>query len=119
MSKPAPSLKDGFLALNRGDLAVAGEACKRALNDNPESVQAHFLVGLVALEGQQRQIAHEAFKSVIKLDRDHAAAWVHLAKLNVGEGRIKAAEAALKNAPYPAHRSGRDRDDGNRPQSTR
>ena len=96
MSKPAPSLKDGFLALNRGDLAVAGEACKRALNDNPESVQAHFLVGLVALEGQQRQIAHEAFKSVIKLDRDHAAAWVHLAKLNVGEGRIKAAEAALK-----------------------
>lgn len=96
MSKPAPSLKDGFLALNRGDLAAAGEACKQALSDNPESVQAHFLVGLVALEGQQRQIAHEAFKSVIKLDKDHAAAWVHLAKLNVGEGRIKAAEAALK-----------------------
>ena len=32
MSIPAPSLKDGFLALNRGDLAAAGEACKKALS---------------------------------------------------------------------------------------
>ena len=73
MSKSAPSLKDGFLALNRGDLAAAGEACKQALSDI-QNRSAHFLVGL-ALEGHQRQIAHEAFKSVIKLDKNHAAAW--------------------------------------------
>ena len=90
------SLADGFAALNRGDLATAGEACKQALAANQKLVPAHFLVGLVALEGKQRQVAHEAFKSVVKLDRDHAAAWAHLAKLNVGEGRIAAAESALR-----------------------
>ncbi|MAS22458.1 MAG: sulfotransferase [SAR116 cluster bacterium] len=90
------SLADGFAALNRGDLATAGEACKQALAIDQTHVPAHFLVGLVALEGKQRQVAHEAFKSVVKLDRDHAAAWAHLAKLNVGEGRIAAAESALR-----------------------
>lgn len=90
------SLADGFAALNRGDLGVAGEACKQALATNQKHVPAHFLVGLVALEGKQRKVAHEAFKSVITLDRDHAAAWAHLAKLNVGEGRIAAAESALR-----------------------
>ena len=90
------SLADGFAALNRGDLATAGEACKQALAIDQSHVPAHFLVGLVALEGKQRQVAHEAFKSVVKLDRDHAAAWAHLAKLNVGEGRIAAAESALR-----------------------
>lgn len=90
------SLTDGFAALNRGDLATAGEACKQALAIDQTHVPAHFLVGLVALEGKQRQVAHEAFKSVVKLDRDHAAAWAHLAKLNVGEGRIAAAESALR-----------------------
>lgn len=90
------SLAEGFAALNRGDLATAGEACKQALAIDQTHVPAHFLVGLVALEGKQRQVAHEAFKSVVKLDRDHAAAWAHLAKLNVGEGRIAAAESALR-----------------------
>lgn len=90
------TLADGFSALNRGDLATAGEACKQALARDPQHVPAHFLVGLVALEGKQRPVAHEAFKSVIKLDRNHAAAWAHIAKLNVGEGRIIAAESALK-----------------------
>ena len=90
------SLADGFAALNRGDLTTAGEACKQALAANQKHVPAHFLVGLVALEGKRRQVAHEAFKSVVTLDRDHAAAWAHLAKLNVGEGRIAAAESALR-----------------------
>jgi len=90
------TLADGFSALNRGDLATAGEACKQALSLNPQAVPAHFLVGLVALEGKERRVAHDAFKSVVKLDRNHAAAWAHLAKLNVGEGRIAAAESALK-----------------------
>ena len=93
---PSLTLSDGFAALNRGDLATAGEACKQALEKDQAQASAHFLVGLVALEGKQRQVAHQAFKSVLKLDKDHAAAWAHLAKLNVGEGRIAAAEAALK-----------------------
>ena len=96
MGRPPIDLTEGFAALNRGDLARAGAACKAALDSDPEFVPAHFLVGLVALEGNQRQVAHEAFKSVVKLDANHAPAWVHLAKLNASEGRLALAEAALK-----------------------
>jgi len=89
-------LNEGFRALNRGKLDAAAKACKEALEEDPGLAQAHFLVGLVALEGEERRIAHEAFKSVVKLDRDHAAAWAQLARLNAGEGRIVLAEKALR-----------------------
>lgn len=89
-------LDEGFRALNRGDLETAGAACQQLLAQDPELIPAHFLVGLVGLEGKERAVAHEAFKSVVKLDRDHAAAWAQLARLNVSEGRISLAEAALK-----------------------
>jgi tetratricopeptide (TPR) repeat protein len=90
------ALKEGFAALNQNDLATAGDACRRALELDPLCAPAHFLVGLVATEAKERRAAHEAFKSVVKLDRDHAAAWAQLAKLNMGEGRIALAERALK-----------------------
>ncbi len=89
-------LKQGFDALNRGALDEAGEACRTAIQFAPDSPQAHFLVGLVALETSERALAHRAFKSVIKLDRDHAAAWAHLARLNSSEGRVAQAELALR-----------------------
>lgn len=90
------SLADGFAALNRGDLATAGEACQQALTKNQRDVAAHFLVGLVAVEGKQRRIAHQAFKSVVGLDKNHAAAWAHIANLCIGEGRMDATELALR-----------------------
>jgi len=89
-------LDEGFRALNLGRLEAAAKACQDALAEDPHLTQAHFLVGLVALEGEERRVAHEAFKSVVKLDRDHAGAWAQLARLNAGEGRIALAEAALK-----------------------
>jgi tetratricopeptide (TPR) repeat protein len=95
-ARTAQLLAEGFRALNRGKLEAAAKVCEEVLAENPGVVQAHFLVGLVALEGAERRIAHDAFKSVVKLDRDHAAAWAQLARLNSGEGRIALAEAALK-----------------------
>ena len=89
-------LQEGFEALNRGQLDVAAKACQRALAQRPDLAPAHFLVGLVAVEGDERRVAHEAFKSVVKIDRDHAAAWAQLARLNASEGRIALAESALK-----------------------
>ncbi len=88
-------LADGFAALNRGDLALAGSYCQQALDKDLENPNAHFLVGLVALEAPDRPNAHRAFKSVVKLDPDHAAAWSQLARLNASEGRVKLAEQAL------------------------
>ena len=88
-------LQEGFDALNRGQLDVAAKACQSALSQRPDLAPAHFLVGLVAVEGDERRVAHEAFKSVVKIDHDHAAAWAQLACLNASEGRIALAESAL------------------------
>ena len=89
-------LQEGFEALNRGQLDIAAKACQSALSQRPDLAPAHFLVGLVAVEGDERRVAHEAFKSVVKIDRNHAAAWAQLARLNATEGRIALAESALK-----------------------
>lgn len=92
----AQRLQEGFEALNRGHLDTAAKACQQVLAEHPDLAAAHFLVGLVAVEGDERRVAHEAFKSVLKLDRNHAAAWAQLARLNASEGRIASAEDALK-----------------------
>jgi len=92
----AELLRNGFKALNQGDLMAAGEACKQAITLNPEDPGVHFLVGLVALEAEDRSNAHRAFRSVVKLDNNHAAAWAQLARLNASEGRIAQAEQGLK-----------------------
>ena len=90
------TLAEGFAALNKGDLATAGEVCKQALARDQSYVPAHFLVGLVALEDKQRHVGHEAFKSVVKLDKDHAVAWAHIANSCIAEGRMDATELALR-----------------------
>lgn len=89
-------LNKGFTALNKGDIERAGSACQEALSLQPESPEAHFLVGLVALEAEDRANAHRAFRSVVALDNNHAAGWAHLTRLNASEGRIQQAERGLK-----------------------
>ncbi|HEY7776626.1 MAG TPA: sulfotransferase [Kineobactrum sp.] len=89
-------LQQGFDALSRGRLEEAGRHCQQALAQQPELVPAHFLVGLIALEAMERKTAFSAFQSVVRLDRDHAAAWAQLAKLYMSEGQVKLADAALR-----------------------
>jgi len=91
-------MKQGLLALNSGDLQRAGSICQQVLALAPDLVQAHFLVGLVALEAKDRKTAFQAFGSVTKLDPDHAAGWAHLARLFMGEGQVSRADAALSQA---------------------
>jgi tetratricopeptide (TPR) repeat protein len=86
----------GFEALSSGELRVAGECCRSALQIQPDLVQAHFLVGLVALESRERQCALRAFRTVVRLERDHGAAWAHLARLYMGGGQVNRADAALR-----------------------
>jgi tetratricopeptide (TPR) repeat protein len=91
-------LQQGFAALNRGDIAAAARCCQQALALQPDLVQAHFLTGLVALEARERKTAFEAFISVTRLDREHAAAWAQLARLFMAEGQVNKADSALKEA---------------------
>ena len=89
-------LSKGFDALACGNLAEASSCCQQALQLQPEVVPGHFLVGLVALEAKDRKIAFSAFQSVVRLDREHAAAWAHLAKLYMSDGQVNRADSALR-----------------------
>lgn len=89
-------LTEGYDQLRRGNIEAAGQCCEKVLRAQPDLVPGHFLVGLVALEGKQRKTAFSAFQSVVKLDRDHAPAWAHLAKLYMSEGQVNLADAALR-----------------------
>lgn len=92
------TLNRGFNLLEQGDVRGAADCCKKAIAIKPDLVQAHFLVGLVALEAKDRRTAFSAFSSVTHLDAKHAAAWAHLAKLYMGEGQVNLADAALREA---------------------
>lgn len=96
MAEPLQALlQRGFDALNRGKVDTAAAICREALDLEPQLPQAHFLVGLVATEAGDRPNAHRAFRTVVKLDPNNAAAWAQLARLNASEGRVVQAEKAL------------------------
>ena len=91
-------LSRGFQAISKGDLKTAAESAQAALDVDRELPQAHFLVGLIGLASNDRATAFKAFQSVVSIDKDHAAAWAHLAKLFMTEGQVNRADAALKEA---------------------
>ena len=103
MSKQPPAwmqqaLQEGFSALQAGNTDKAGECCRRVLTERQDLPQAHFLVGLVALELGQRRVAISAFGSVTELEPAHGAAWAQLARLFMQTGQTVRGDEALKNA---------------------
>jgi tetratricopeptide (TPR) repeat protein len=100
--RPAPwmqdTLRDGFRFLAAGRTDEASECCKRLLGAKPDLVEAHFLVGLIALELKQNGTAVSAFGSVTKLKEDHGAAWANLARLFFVAGQAARADSALEKA---------------------
>ncbi|MFK8021357.1 MAG: sulfotransferase [Pseudomonadales bacterium] len=95
-------LQKGFLALHQNEIKQASECCRQALAIKPDLVQAHFLVGLIALEAKDRKTAFSAFGSVTHLQPQHVAAWAQLAKLFMSEGQVNRADAALEQATTQA-----------------
>jgi tetratricopeptide (TPR) repeat protein len=92
------ALRTGFEALQSGDTDKAGDCCRRVLEARQDIPEGHFLVGLIALELEQRRTAIAAFGSVTKLDPGHGAAWAHLAHLFVQTGQMLRADEALEKA---------------------
>jgi tetratricopeptide (TPR) repeat protein len=91
-------LNQGFNQLAQGNIKEASDYCQQALQIKPDLVQAHFLVGLIALDAKDRRTAFQAFSSVTKLDENHVAAWAQLAKLFMTDGQVNRADAALQKA---------------------
>lgn len=89
-------LQKGHDALLRNNLDTAGDCCQQILKIQPDLVPGHFLVGLVGLASKNNGIAFSAFQSVVKLDKDHVAAWANLAKLYINVGKVNLADKALQ-----------------------
>ena len=92
------TLREGYTHLTAGRTDEASACCKRLLGAKPDLVEAHFLVGLIAVELKQNGTAVSAFGSVTKLQKDHGAAWANLAKLFMVAGQAARADAALEKA---------------------
>ncbi len=92
------ALRDGLALLAAGRYTDASECCRKILTARPDLVEAHFLVGLIALELKQTWTAISAFGSVTKLDPQHGAAWAQLARLFMSAGQPNRADAALEMA---------------------
>jgi tetratricopeptide (TPR) repeat protein len=100
--QPRPELQklvqSGFNALQAQDLQTASRLCSTVLEQAPKMPRAHFLAGLIALEGGDRATAEAAFENTVRFNETHAAAWARLAQLYATSGRVRMAEAALLNA---------------------
>jgi tetratricopeptide (TPR) repeat protein len=100
--RPAPwmqdTLREGFGFLAAGKCDEASACCKRLLGAKPDLVEAHFLVGLIAIQLKQTWTAVSAFGSVTKLQEDHGAAWAQLANLFMRAGQPTRADSALAKA---------------------
>ena len=91
-------LKRGFDALNAERTDEAGACCQRILAAAPKTVEAHFLVGLIATEDKLPKVAIQAFGSVTTLDPSHAAGWAHLARTFSRISQPERAADAIENA---------------------
>jgi tetratricopeptide (TPR) repeat protein len=91
-------LRQGFEFLAAGRTTEASACCQRLLGAKPDLVEAHFLVGLIALELKQTWTAVSAFGSVTKLQEKHGAAWANLARLFMRAGQPARADKALEMA---------------------
>ncbi|MCJ9430284.1 tetratricopeptide repeat-containing sulfotransferase family protein [Kordiimonas marina] len=91
-------LQRGFGAMMRGDFREAGGCCTLVLRHYPRAKEAHFLVGLIGVESGDWSTAQHAFKNVVSLDENHAAAWAQLARAFVTTGQMANADKALEKA---------------------
>lgn len=94
----AKYLQRGFKALMAKDFNEAGACANLILKYMPSLAQAHFLVGLTALETSDWSVARKAFSSVVNFQDNHAAAWAHLARVHVMSGNYNPADIALGKA---------------------
>lgn len=91
----AKYLRRGFDALMAGEHGDASDCAALVLKYKPKLTEAHFLVGLIAVEAQDWGMVQKAFRAVVNLKEDHAAAWAQLARVYVKTGHFNTAEKAL------------------------
>ena len=89
---------EGFSAFKDGRFPEAEAAARAALAADPARPEAHFLVGLLAIERKDWRTSIAAFGSVTKLNPSDRAAWAQLALLFQRVGHFDRADEALARA---------------------
>ncbi|MEG3640938.1 CheR family methyltransferase [Magnetococcus sp. PR-3] len=86
----------GLSALGQLDEA---KAVLQALVDRDElNEEAHFLLGLVAMEQGNEKVAEEELRKVMLLSRNHLLSHYHMGFLKINQGRVEAGERLLNRA---------------------
>lgn len=91
-------LRDGFEALENGQVRAARECVRQVLSARPGMAQAHYLAGLIARRMKDRRTAVRAFGNATRLDPTHPAAHAHLAQIFMMAGTPNQGFNALKLA---------------------
>lgn len=91
-------LRQGYALLTQGRYREAAECCRRLLGAKRDLPEAHFLVGLIAVETRDTATAVNAFGSVATLQPKHGAAWAQLARIYLRLGHMRRADEALARA---------------------
>lgn len=92
-------------ALRRGDVAAALAAARRAATEQPESAEAHHLLGIVLQRSGDLPGAQAALERAVALAPEHAGYPFALANLAMARGALDVAEknAKLATALDPNH----------------
>ena len=92
----AANLLLGLIAFNAGDMPGATDAFNKMLQDDPENVEAHYNLAVVAHRLNQYRSAREGYLKVLRLHPKHLDARYNLALLTHSAGAVPEAKHHLK-----------------------
>jgi tetratricopeptide (TPR) repeat protein len=92
----AAFLNMAILQLEQGDFAAGKVNVRRVLKLEPDSVEAHHLLGRLCLSAKEFRGARDAFREALKRDGKHVPTLLALAKLHIQESEYEEAGKVLK-----------------------
>lgn len=95
---PEPFIEQARAAIEIDDYAGASQALRQALEADPESVTAHFMLATSYVQQGMLIEAEASLTEVLRLDPDHADAWANLGVVYYRMGRMDEAEETLRTA---------------------
>lgn len=100
-------LKESASASLSGDLDGAIAKVERAIAEDPETIEAHFLLGNFHRKAERFAAATAAYRAALALDPGHHEALYSLALAYKDQGRLDAAMAGLERAAALDPRNGK------------
>ena len=106
----------GLIHQNRGELDAARERFERALQIDPEEIDASYQLGRIARQQKRYADAIQNFEQVVARNPAHSLheIWREVAATYIAAGQFEDARTALTVSRAPAVRSGRALSDGTR-----